>query len=849
MRQLLIIFSICLLPFSGCISQSGKQLSHPVKIIFDTDMGPDYDDVGALAFLHAMADSGKAEILATVASNKNELVVPSIDVINTYFCRPDIPTGSPKTTGADMGAVQHWPDSIVAKYPHRIKSTSEAPEAVTVYRNILNAQPDKSVTIVTVGFLTNLSNLLKSQPDEISRFSGRELVEKKVKKLVSMAGWFPKGREFNIFIDSVSSKYIFENWPGEIVFTGFETGKEIKTGLKLVASGIKNSPVRDVFRISLPLSEEDKYGRMSWDETSVLIAVYGTERFFNIIRGTIKISPDGSNTWENNPAGKHSYVVMKVPANEIADFIEARMMHVPMPHSSVAKADEFLKIDADILRDKIAGGWAGKMIGVTYGAPTEFHALQKIYEDSIRWKPSDIKGSLWQDDLYVQLTFLMSMDRFGVNAPAKKFQEMFAKAGYPLWHANMQARKNYYDSIFAPLSGSPEYNVHADDIDFQIEADYIGFMCPGMPVKASAIAGRIGHIMNYGDGVYGGIFVAALYSQAFFEKDINLIIENALKSIPEESDYSRTIRDVIKLHKHYPDDWRSPWKELEAKWGDVDICGAGDPFNIDAKLNGAYIVMGLLYGNGDPLKTLEITTRCGQDSDCNPSNALAVLGVLKGFSNLPENMRKGIEAISDSLFINTSYSFNKAVESTYNYAIGFIKESGGIVSGKKLRIKVQPPASPYLEVSFPNLVFDSRISAFDNSVIKRTGKWKNQDVPAGKNAKWIVSGEKGDELQITFKGSGISITGNWVADGGKADIYLDGALHRTIDTYYNFSNQQHMDVSIWHAFGLKPGTHTVKIVVKGDKRPESAGTNVYVSEALVFKTEPKKSYNYKFSFE
>jgi inosine-uridine nucleoside N-ribohydrolase len=848
MRQVIIALSFLMLTLTGCNNNSTIQ-KNPVKIIFDTDMGPDYDDIGALAFLHAMADSGKAEILATVASNKNELVVPSIDVLNTYFGRPDIPTGSPKTAGADLGAAQHWPDSIVIKYPHRIKSTSEATDAVTVYRKVLNAQPDKSVTIVTVGFLTNLSNLLKSQPDGISGLSGRELIEKKVKKLVSMAGWFPKGREFNIFIDSASSKYVFENWPGNIIFTGFEIGSNIKTGLKLVASGISNSPVKDVFRISLPLSQEDKYGRMSWDETAALIAVYGTEKFFNTVHGTIKVNSDGSNTWDDNPAGKHSYVIMNAPANEIADFIEARMMHVPIPHSSLAKTDEFLIIDTDVLRDKIAGGWAGKMIGVTYGAPTEFHALQKIYNDSIRWKPSDIKGSLWQDDLYVQLTFLMSMDQFGVNAPVKKFQEMFAKAGYPLWHANMQARKNYYDSIFAPLSGKPEYNFHADDIDFQIEADYIGFMCPGMPVKASAIADRIGHIMNYGDGVYGGIFVSALYSQAFFENDINLIIGNALKSIPEESDYSRTIRDVIKLNKHYPDDWKSAWKELEAKWGDVDICGAGDPFNIDAKLNGAYIVMGLLYGNGDPMKTLEITTRCGQDSDCNPSNALAVLGVLKGFSNLPENMRKGVEAISDSVFINTNYSFSKAVESTYNYALGFIKESGGIVSGKKIQIKVRQPVSPDIEVSFPNLVFDSRISVFDKAAIKRTGKWKNQDVPAGKNAKWIVSGEKNDELQITFEGSGISITGNWVADGGKADIYLDGALHRTIDTYYNFSNQQHQDVSIWHAFGLKPGTHTVKIVVKGEKRPESAGTNIYISEALIFKTEPKKSDNYKFSFE
>ena len=142
-------------------------------------------------------------------------------------------------------------------------------------------------------------------------------------------------------------------------------------------------------------------------------------------------------------------------------------------------SDEFRTITPEVLKDKIAGGWAGKMVGVTYGAPTEFRAQGRIYEDSIKWKPADIRGSMWQDDIYVQLTFLMAMDQYGVDAPAKKFQELFAKAGYPLWHANVQARKNYYDSIFAPLSGAPEFNPHSDDIDFQIEADFAGLMAPG----------------------------------------------------------------------------------------------------------------------------------------------------------------------------------------------------------------------------------------------------------------------------------------------------------------------------------------------------------------------------------
>jgi hypothetical protein len=512
----------------------------------------------------------------------------------------------------------------------------------------------------------------------------------------------------------------------------------------------------------------------------------------------------------------------------------------------------FITIKPEVLKDKIEGGWAGKMIGVTYGAPTEFRARSSTFEDSIKWKPSDVVGSMWQDDIYVQLTFLMSMDKYGINAPAKKFQEMFAKAGYPLWHANMQARKNYYDSIFVPASGSPEYNIHADDIDFQIEADYIGFMSPAMPNSASAISEKIGHIMNWGDGVYGGIFVATLYSEAFVESDILKIITKALESLPEECDYYKIINDVILLHRHYPTDWRSAWKELESKWGDVDICGAGSTFNIDAKLNGAYIVLGLLYGEGDPLKTLEITARCGQDSDCNPSNAMAVLGVIKGFSGLPDDMQKGVKNMADSLFINTTYSFNSAVTSTIKYATDQVIKNGGKVTDKIIMIKTQIPEAQAFEVSFPNLVFDRNISVFDSAGLSFKGKWKTFETNSESDKKVtrqsMYGEKKGDELEIDFDGTGISLTGNWYRDGGKADVFVDNKLNRIIDTYYNFANQQHTE-SIWHILNLPPGEHKVRIAVRGEKRPESSGTRVYITSATIFRTAPKKNESWKFSFE
>jgi hypothetical protein len=511
---------------------------------------------------------------------------------------------------------------------------------------------------------------------------------------------------------------------------------------------------------------------------------------------------------------------------------------------SAPEKDAVKSISLETLKDKIAGGWAGKMIGVTYGAPTEFRAQGKTYDDTIKWKPNDVRGSIWQDDIYVQLTFLMTMDRFGMDAPVKKFQETFARAGFPLWHANVQSRKNYYDSIFPPQSGNPEFNLHADDIDFQIEADYIGLMCPGMPETASRIAGKIGHIMNYGDGVYGGVFVAALYSAAYFESDISRVIDKALLSIPEESDYSKIIRDVILLHRHYPNDWRAAWTELEAKWGHVQICEAGSAFNIDAKLNGAFIVMGLLYGDGDPAKTMEITTRCGQDSDCNPSNAMAVLGVIKGLSGLPAEYQSAVKAMGDSVFINTNYSFNKAVNATLEYAEKLAGENGGKISGNKLEIKLQQPQPLPLESSFPKLVFDKRVRVFNQDGWRFQGNWQNYGKSQAK-----YSGKAGDEAQFSFEGTGVSIVGNWLKDGGKADVFVDGQLKRTIDCFFHFAKQQHNNMDMFHITSLREGKHTVRIVVKGEKRPESEGANVYLSEAVVFKTANKINEDCKFSFQ
>lgn len=304
--------------------------TNQVNLILDTDLGPDYDDVGAMALMHALADSGQVNILAVMSSNKDERVVPCIEVLNTYFGRPGIPVGAPKSEGGVTMTAPHktkWTDHLPATYKHKTARTSDAPDAVKVYRQILSGEPDNSVVICTVGFFTNLKDLLLSKGDEYSPLSGKELVAKKVKHLVSMAAGFPQGREFNVHCDTPASIEAINNWPTEIIFSGFEIGKVILTGKKLVSLPITNSPVKDTYELCF--AEGDPDGRQSWDQTATLVAIKGYEPYYDTERGTVHVAEDGSNTWTKDEKGNHVRLIERVPHREMAALIENYMMHAP----------------------------------------------------------------------------------------------------------------------------------------------------------------------------------------------------------------------------------------------------------------------------------------------------------------------------------------------------------------------------------------------------------------------------------------------------------------------------------------------------------------------------------------
>jgi hypothetical protein len=274
-----------------------------------------------------------------------------------------------------------------------------------------------------------------------------------------------------------------------------------------------------------------------------------------------------------------------------------------------------------------------------------------------------------------------------------------------LWHANQAARYNIQQGIPAPLSGHWMNNPHADCIDYQIEADFSGLMSPAMPNTAANVGDRIGHIMNYGDGWYGGVYIGALYALAFTSNDITFIVKEALKTIPIKSDFHQCIADVIQWHAQYPNDWKQTWFEIQKKWTDDIGCpdGVFSPFNIDAKVNAAYVVLGLLYGNGDFGKSLEIATRAGQDADCNPSSVGGILGTLMGYEKIPAYWKMGLHEIEDMNFKYTSTSLNKVYELSYRHALENIRRQGGNIKEDLITIPQQVPIAVREEVSFPGL--------------------------------------------------------------------------------------------------------------------------------------------------
>lgn len=296
-----------------------------MKIIFDTDMSGDCDDVGALAVLNKLADFGECEMLACVTDDhvKDKSIAAAIDAINTYYGRPHVPIGTYQGLGND--SFSKYTSNLRDEFPHTAKPDDQMPKAVDVYRQTLAAQPDGSVKIVSVGMLINLRNLLESPPDAASPLNGIDLVKQKVKQLVVMGGVYPKGHEWNFsgFNAGPDTKFVVEHWPTPILFSGAEIGGGIIT-VKKLAIAPTTDPVRRAYQLFNGLQ-----GHGSYDLTAVLAAVRPTYLYWNVSpEGTCVVTPDGSNTWSTMPHGQ-TYLIARTPPSDIAVILDDLMTIPP----------------------------------------------------------------------------------------------------------------------------------------------------------------------------------------------------------------------------------------------------------------------------------------------------------------------------------------------------------------------------------------------------------------------------------------------------------------------------------------------------------------------------------------
>ncbi len=477
-------------------------------------------------------------------------------------------------------------------------------------------------------------------------------------------------------------------------------------------------------------------------------------------------------------------------------------------------AQKNFTITKEDLKDKIMGGWAGQTIGVTFGGPYEFRFNGSFIQDyqPLVWKDGLLKDNMVNnaglyDDLYMDLTFVDVFERYGFDAPVDSFANAFAHAGYMLWHANQAARYNILNGIKAPQSGYWMNNPHADDIDYQIESDFAGLMSPGMPNAASAISDKIGHIMNYGDGWYGGVFIGAMYTQAFISNNMNEIINEALKTIPKQSKFYNCIADVIKWHKQYPNDWHQTWFELQKKWSEDIACGDGvfNTFDIDSKINSAYVVLGLLYGNGDYTKTLEITARCGQDADCNPSSVGGILGTMLGYKKIPAYWKMGLKDIEDMDFKYTTMSLNKTYDISFKHALQNVQRNGGSVNSDNVTIKLQSPEAVKFEQGF-------------------TGMYPiEQDNFSHKNI---------NDISFDFEGTGFILRGearrlkdNSAEHDFEAELYIDGEKTETAKLPTNFTIRRY---ELFWKYRLENKKHTVRIKILNPTNEAEINTWDYI---------------------
>jgi inosine-uridine nucleoside N-ribohydrolase len=274
----------------------------PLHIIFDTDMGNDVDDALALAMLHAFISRGEVNLLAVTVSKGNPWAAEYVQMEDEYYGRGGIPVGlvhDGKTK--DDGNYVRQVCEMHGRHPGKYA------DAVEVLRKTLAGEEDGAVSMIQVGFSTNLARLLDSPPDQYSQLSGMDLVKKKVRLLTVMAGNFASDKpEYNVFTDIPAASKVFTSWPTPIYFSGFEVGEAVLYPAVSIENGFPaDNPVAQAYKAYMKMP----YDRPSWDLTTVLYDLRPDRGYFDVSPpGKVTVTADGLTHFEPAPGGNRYFL-------------------------------------------------------------------------------------------------------------------------------------------------------------------------------------------------------------------------------------------------------------------------------------------------------------------------------------------------------------------------------------------------------------------------------------------------------------------------------------------------------------------------------------------------------------
>ena len=443
------------------------------------------------------------------------------------------------------------------------------------------------------------------------------------------------------------------------------------------------------------------------------------------------------------------------------------------------------------LRDKIKGGWTGQVIGVAF-AKNSKHAINPLtavrkgfLEDVFRNNPEDFNS------LFLDVSILEVLEKKGLETPANVLARAYADAKCGFSHGNQIGRYNILHGLKPPSSGHWTNNPHAEDTDFLMQADFIGLICPALPVAASQFSDRVGHIMSSGDGYYAGLYTATLYSLSFRYKNIETIITEALKAIPARTKFYECVAQAIALHDEFPNDWRRAKLAILKKWPNEIKCPSSSvDDHVDARLTTAFAVLSLLYGEGNFSNTLEIAGSICRGSETHIATVAGVLGTITGFNKIPEAWKEGVANIEAVDFKYTNTSLQEAIETSLKQAIRNIERRGGKQKSNDLIFQAQNPVAAPVERSFESHNV-SEIRTIENGIVEK-------------------------EFTFEFEGIGFLLKGDVLSADAhsdfafSADVYINNRLVETIDLPVSQSRKR-SDI-LWR-YQMPHGHYSVRIVL------------------------------------